>query len=597
MTRRQKAEILLKQENGKSGADSESELGILDWIKKRPHLSKKGRIQHEKDYSFTVQTLKEHSREFKRINFKHLVKLRGKGTVKSSRAKAHPRFGVYPRVMKKLDFLRFKYHRVKTLWNGNMRRFRRFLKRPAALPDYDTFMQRGGASAHPDDLRRLAINRLDFLIQGILISCTDKKMFFSMLDNFVIYRTIVKYKERHESLYCKYSLISSYLRRSTGTIMSQVMRMRKGLKIEDIKFLCNHVVAGFLWGGSNEVRLIKHGGDVELYNDRRVTVIRFSFLIDLFLLTQFRKYDFDFFVDDPELVCKVEKALAAGQSLDFLRREKKRYLGWEPKKGEEEFIVMYERVLNGEAPFLQTLLRLEKHILKQRFDQSFRLYADEDRLQRNTDAYNAKEKAESEDSSQNASLRSVSQDSPPKPQSPLLTKRSHQDANPAPETNPNNPNPNEPKPSRTKNLSLKRRVPRLGVCFFEFGVEYLKSHSDSASLEVEDLSSAEKRLLLSLVAHLKSFPEKSELAGLLGLMLGQSFGSVKEYLRCLNVLSNLLKGSQLNVRNAGLKMRLLHVILKIDAMVRVLERKVFGVAAGPGRDVAKSSWLVDFINR
>jgi hypothetical protein len=401
--------------------------------------------------------------------------------------------------------------------------------------------------------------------------------------------------------------------------------MRNNMLPKDLQFLCDQVVGGFLWGGSNDIRLIKHGGDVEMYNDRRINVLRFSFLIDLFLLSQFRKYDYDYFVDDPKLIFKIETAMRNGKSLDFMKKEKRKYSSWKPSKSEETFIMTYDPMFNHETNFVDTLLRLEGHIKKIEFDRQFKIYKNEERLKHSIKMYrqnrkkknNLEDSEESEESSQDEEMsnQDESNNTSAKSTTPseILGKRSNMEKSEDEKKSEDDNKSESPPPkhvpkalvpikpvSKMVAYSIKRRAPKLEVSFYDFGVEYLKAHANFECMEVDEITPSEKKLLLSLVAHLETFPEKKELAQILQLMLVQKVNSVKEYLRSLNLMASLLKQSQMHIKNSRLKMELLHVIMKMEVMGKVLEEKVFAGNRNlevDERAVVRGGWFVDFLAR
>ena len=641
LTRRQKAEIKLQREISKqdgkevsrrsdSEEGSESKNEMLEWIRQKQKIKKKEYMEEEKDLEYSTQMLKKQMKDFKKKYAKQFLSMRGKSILKNKKAKAIPRFDMYPSVLNELNFLQFKYERIKIVWNGNMKRLRRFVRNWQPLPHYDNFIRRVPRMVGVPftEFVRLSLNRYDFLLQNILMDFTDKKMLFSMLDNYLIFHMVIRFKQRQEPVFCKYNLMSSYLRRSSGTIMSQVMRMRKNMHFRDIEFLCNDLVGGFLWGKSNGLRLVKHGEEVEMFNERRISVIRFSFLVDLFLLSLFKKYQFDEFVDHPRLICKIEEALREKRPLDFMKNERKKYSGWGKDKSPENFILNYDEMINNEKVFLKVIIRLEAHIKKLQFDKKLKLYQNSDKLEESVKRYrrflsrkNVREDGEEDSQSQSGDQEEESSQSIQKSsasrvsRSELLTKR--EDMQRSPEKESEEEMRNSPhkslieveKKKTTKptqlvkskmNLSLKERRPIYSMPFYDFGVGYLKKNYQFQCLEVEDLSREEKKALFRLLTHLKKFPEKTKLADVLRLLFHKASSNMKEYLRNLDIILSLLKKNRLHIKDSFFRMQILHILVKMEQMIQLLKSRLYGQFREPRVRASESSsgqWFVDFLIR
>ena len=495
------------------------------------------------------------------------------------------------------ELVKIRYERIRLLWNHNYPSILKHAPNLKRIPKFENFLKKHShvSEKNKKTLVRLALNRMDFILQRLVVKGKDSRNLFSVFDEFMTFVIIIVNNEKKTGTIAK--LLASYLGRSINTVRAQTQRMNRIMNVTSQYYLYNSVVRDKLRELSQEVKLLSSLKDTMLLKDRRTRVVRFSFSIDLFLLILYKELGLPEYVDDFEILQEVHAALKEKRRINVSRTD-----NWSERMyNEKQFVKKFSMMFNNEEEYLKFIEDLEDMIIKSGFLKNF----ENDILTENSLNFENVSDKKSQDSQEiksefkdkeNASHTesSLSQES-------KNSKKSEKESLSRVDESENKQNgsiqrsqtPLEELRKRvfvsydlnksscdvsisnnnSNNKILKLKVEH--ILFTNWGIDQIKSRFNFDRIEVENLTISERIALINLIQLLNMDPYNSQFSSYLMIVTGCRPQSIKEYIRNLNIYLRLIRTLPNIVLSLDIKLNLINISYKIQKIIKFIRTKFF----------------------
>lgn len=493
----------------------------------------------------------------------------------------------------------------------------------------------------PSGVDRLRLNRLKFIIQKITQRPSRSYEQFSIFESYLILKLFVLPQNQPQTPFdteAVVQILSDYLGREKQSIHAHKEVLENNPKFVNLVDFVEHLLFGELGEDAQDFKFGRTSDLTQIFEKEAIGVVRFSFLVDVFLLHFYILYNVTCFIDKLDMVLKIINALSSGSEFEIPQKYKMKTkwvkrVYYRTTKSKRKFIMDYDFMIFNEQKYVDVIRHFEQVIVAKGWKDGLILSSLDPLSEQGDPAPELrKPKPETPDSPQSGepldaegSLRKrvkekpgISQSRAPRAKRTKIGDATFEEAAPMDidisssrhnyflskrelelemstatepplkrvrETRPADP------PVRAESPEKKPAAPTLPVKtekgafdagdirFYEFGIDFLKSRFEFEAIEVEELTPADKRLLAELVNDHIGFGD-GHLKEVLKLLMKQVSTNVKEHVRNTEITLRTLKKLDLMNLNSKFSVSISHVLFKIEKAIEFLRKHCFVVPTG-----------------
>jgi hypothetical protein len=554
------------------------------------------------------------------------------------------------KVDRKLKFLKYslreqnlaedKFQRISRLWNSNLEILRKLHPSIKDLGSFSFFKRR--FKGLPKEIKsrrmRLELNRLDFILRQVIRPPPEKRQNVSMYDQFLIYQVI---HIRNEFKTGRVSqLLRQYMQKSVSTISKQIRKLTSLMGTDSLKYLYKRVISGEFQELAQEVRMSPSLSKFGVLAEHQVKPVRFSFVIDLFLLFFFKDLGSVEFLENWKLLDYVYKKLVKKEKIRFDDGSSWSH-GFQGIRGfRKNFAILFEEpekyldiMLDFEDRLLQTgfmkgfdlgfLVESDTH-LESEYNQDRNSFEsvkknndsdqdseddednednedDEDNDDNDSSGKSASQKVKSNSTSRNEN-QSIQSERNNKNQSSTEKEESISETrkiNPIPITLRNNqnllqkrnfnlvfdPQSNIPKHLNTSDPLLSSEITNLdtkNITFLDYGMNHIQRHFNLDQINIEDLSLSEKSSIINIITDLSQDTQNKSLSRYLFLCVQTNSTSMKHFVRNLRIVMDLIRKIPKLKVSPRVTLDLMHMAYKLNKLIEFVELNYFDASFSRG---------------
>lgn len=526
----------------------------------------------------------------------------------------NPKLLIFKKKVNVNDLIKQKYNRIRNLWNSKIvilqksipgcKRLHNFLFFES---EYDKFPL---ASRHRR--MRLELNRLDFILQKLIVKGYDVRNLFSVFDEFLTYRIILMNNEKKTGVVAQ--LLGDYYGRSINTIRGQTQRIARVMNKASHDFVYNQLVLRSWQELSQEIKLAPSFIDRINLKNKQTRVLRFSFIIDLFLLNIYRDLGLGEYIDNIEVVNEVFTVLKNNRKISIAQTRKWRNVEYsevsferqnrqmvqEPSKF-NDFVLEFEDLIISSG-FLE---ELETDILTDSSKVSKSNSLKEEHLS-DSGSKPGDDKPSEKESEEQLSIESQKnlQKSEKKSSCSLSKKSSQISINSLSRKDPKNKSNNSSNKSmsikieslnKRSNLefsssdsssehwsqadqNLKKKISNLKIshlALLDWGLSQIKTRFNFERIEVEEWTSLEKQTLLDVISLLSKNPYYFSKAEYLTAICCWQSKSMSEFLRNLDIFLDLMSNIPELCIASREKLVMVHLSYKVQKIAEFVRLHFF----------------------
>ena len=496
----------------------------------------------------------------------------------------------YFKDINQVNLYKFKYHRIRKLWNTHLDSIKKTFKNQRLLPEYKAFLAKLQKKRKTN--LRLELNKKEYMIHYAIPDFSRSGHRLNVFEKYVInflFEDVYKGKQKDQPLS---NLLESYLYRSGKAVRGNYKNNLKGFLTRKNNKVLKAVIPKVFGCMSQELMIKSDRQTFRPLDKMGIGVIRFSFCIDVYLLKLFYQYKIEVFVIDPRLVIYLYNCLKENESpvkLDELRHlqfkkkkfgdalkrlcldsdvSKVRKIGLTTFLGKLERLIVNKQLLKKEGitRFYEYEPLIDEKELKQqenKSDNTFRKKTSGHNIcnEKVSNTHNKQSNTEDDDCviitplNEAVSINSYLGKRPFLNDPIILgSSRIH-----------NQPN------QETENLTTRSGE----ITFYDFGVSFLKSIYDFSFLRIEEISDSEKTLLKSIIDLLILDNRTKSFGQVLYQVVTFKPASLKEYLRNLELFFEYINRIGDKYIPQHQKLKVIHLLQKVRSIIFFLEKKFF----------------------
>ena len=505
-----------------------------------------------------------------------------------------PNLYILEKNLRNENLIHIKFQRIRHSWNSNLSALQRVFPEATRLKTFSTFVEQFSQYSHPVKTRRLRLemNRLDFILQKTVKKTLDKRNLLSMFDQFAIYQIIFAKKEPKTGQVS--DLLRKYIRRSPTTVTKQIYKMTELMNRESLQFLYEGVVLRDLQELAQELKMSPSLSRFDVLNERLNQVVRFSFVVDLFLICLFRDFGFREFLENWDILEGVRRFLKTKVPLGRVWTQ-----GFET---DDQFVKNFAMMFQRKKQYIDLILELEDLIIGTGFLDHFKT---EGIMGSNNVEITSRESLEEDLSKVESSVLRITQKEVDhlKKQS-LVDDSSHEQSKP--ESNSSCEKRREslslsktkilekrssqqftsrdpkqmkttmfhPKEQQTFENKLQKMTPD-NITFFDFGISYVKTRTNINSVNVEDFTFQDKQILLEIASILLKLRHTRSFAKYLLLTVESRPKSMKEFSRTLHIFYEVVSSTPKVQIFPRLTLGVINILYKTRQMIEYIKVNYF----------------------
>jgi hypothetical protein len=523
----------------------------------------------------------------------------------------NPRLHMFKNKINVDSLIRIKYERIRLTWNLNLQQIQRIVPYYKKMSKFQNFLESFKDIPENEKINRIrhSLVRLDFILQKLIVKGNDNRNLFSVYDEFLVYQIIIVNNEKKTGIVAK--LLGSYMGRSINTVRGQTQKLHRIMNHNSHVFLYDKFVKMQLFELSQEIKLQPSLSEPLFLKERQTRVVRFSFIIDLFLLSIYKDLEFEEFVDDWDVVQLIYSALKSKRKISI-----KETVDWQQSMTltDKQFVKQFSDLFENKDAYIDMLIDFEKLIL----DTEFMENLESDILTESSEISQEEESVKSDDGislkSKHKNMKSISKEKESQTdsnQESNLDNSNRESLKSKPEDDPisdkessHSRDHKEKKTHRIKKFNtvlrkrsnngndifssnlpfdqddreLERKIRKLSsddIRFLDWGIRQIRSRFNFNKLEIEDLDSSEKKGLVEIIQLLLNNPRTSSFAKYLVIIVQTESKSMKQLLRILNIFLRL-SSNRLNIQLASrTKLTLINLIYKIETLIQFIRNTFF----------------------
>jgi hypothetical protein len=534
-------------------------------------------------------------------------------------------------LLKKTNYYLEKMKKLNTHWDEARYDINKYTGQGYQMLSLQECIKKHGIKAYskPDKLSRLKLNRLNFIIQKITQRPSRNYEQFSIFESYLILKLFVLPQNQPQTPFdteAVVQILSDYLGREKQSIHTHKENLESNTKFIGLIDLVEYLLFSELGEDAQDFKFGRNDELMQIFEKEGTGVVRFSFLVDVFLLHFYILYNVTSFIDKMDMVLKIINALTNNNEFEIPQKYKMKTkwikrVYYRTTKSKRRFISDYDFMIFNEEKYIEMISHFEQVIINKGWkkgliltsfngspnisidmtrkdDISFKLDESKDNILFGEDKDDNKMflKQISSLTSKNKKKEKLQKnlkedndnnniDISNKKDNYFLSKReleievSHIEEqstkkikyNVEPSNEPNT----EQENSKQKPINSEwSDISPENITFYQFGIDHIKKTFNFESVEVEDLLPKDKELLADLV-NTKLNPCNKFIRSVLEILFQQKADDLKEYLRNCEITLRNLESIDLTKVGSKFAISVSHVFFKIERMIKFVREKCF----------------------
>lgn len=524
----------------------------------------------------------------------------------------------------RIDYYLEKMKKLNSHWDEARYDINKYTNRENQLPSLYDYLQTHGLrpSAAPDKQGRLRLNRLNFMIQKITPRPSRNYEQFSLFESYLILKLFVLPQNQAQAQFdteAVVQILSDYLGREKQSIYSQKENLENNTKFVNMVDLVEHLLFEHLGEDAQDFKFGRENEIVQIFEKEGTGVVRFSFLVDVFLLHFYILYNVTNFVDKMDMVIKIINALTNNSDFEIPQKYKLKTkwikrVYYRTTKSKKRFIADYDFMIFNEEKYIEMISHFEEVIIRKGWKAGLVLTHASSALHSPSPSAPSLPDQAPKSVSFDGSIEDFTDTVISKVTKPKRTRRRGKRQKPRVEppaqsttnidiSHQSNHNyflsKRELEAEREQHESSFKRVSRdtltldvhakspesgaqtrpAGLCgddikFLDFGIDHLKRRFDFGEIEAEELSHADKEVLAKLVGTDRQSQHSLELE-MLRVLIKQESSSLKEFLRNASIVLRHLRQLDLTHLDSSGAISVSQVFYKIEKVLEFIRQTFF----------------------
>lgn len=524
--------------------------------------------------------------------------------------------------IERTDYFLEKMKKLNSHWDEARYDINKYTGRGNQLVGLFDYLRAHGirASESPGKEGRLRLNRLNFMIQKITPRPSRNYEQFSLFESYLILKLFVLPQNQAHAQFdteAVVQILSDYLGREKQSIYSQKENLENNTKFVNSIDLVEHLLFDHLGEDAQDFKFGRESEVVQIFEKEGTGVVRFSFLVDIFLLHFYILYNVTNFVDKMDMVIKIINALTNNSDFEIPQKYKLKTkwikrVYYRTTKSKRRFIADYDFMIFNEEKYIEMIGHFEEVIeskgwkaglilTNNTFPQTrppalsagllpsenpVKSVSNDDSIEDFTDSIIRKVMKPKKD------RKRLKRQKPRKSQATNID-ISHQSSHNyflskrelEAETGKKNsafkrvrheqvPLETHPKSPASPVDCASPQMRAEDICFLTFGIDHLKKQFNFQEIEVEELSRADKEVLADLVGSEREAQDNLQ-KNILRMLLKQESSSVKEFLRNASISLRNLRLLDLTHLDSKKVISVSQVFYKIEKVVEFIRNTSF----------------------
>jgi hypothetical protein len=465
-------------------------------------------------------------------------------------------------------------------------------------------------SQRPSKMSRLRLNRINFMIQKITPRPSRNYEQFSLFESYLILKLFVLPQNQPQTQFdteAVVQILSDYLGREKQSIYSQKENLENNTKFVNMVDFVEYLLFEHLQEDAQDFKFGRETDIIQIFEKEGTGVIRFSFLVDIFLLHFYILYNVTNFIDKMDMVIKIINALTNNSDFEIPQKYKMKTkwikrVYYRTTKSKKRFITDYEFMILHEHKYIEMIHQFEKVIISKGWKSGLILTTnaltdsnDSPKIQPSINETEIKSVSEvgSEEDFTDDMFKKYEKPVTRKSMDKLsenidISQATHNYFLSKKELDLEKSNKalNLKKVLKSKSITNKtfpginivetnkQPLSKSDICFLNFGMEYIKNNFDMREIEVEELTVADKETLMQLM-YFKVDTKYLHLQSMLKILMKQVSTNLKEFLRNADITLKCMKDIDIVNLDSKFAILLTHVYYKIEKIIEFIRKITF----------------------